>query len=275
MRRRRAPTAVRAGAAPHRLSHADGDRRADSATRIAFLTFLPFVLTASATLPTVGAALTLVFAGGAVGAACAFLGADRHCRYGVGDGDRHRVGIAALLPLPLEGVLVLLPVVGRSTAPSVFMARADLVAPDKRVHAFGIFYTGTIGAGAAPAVFGAPGDLMSVNLSMLCIAGLLADPAADHLAARSRRSALIAREKAEHDLRRRDANQSRFPAADGTSPASPALIAGFHPQEFLMTSQVRHSVRLAAGTVVLPAGTAVASAQGRSSPANRSKPVRW
>jgi len=40
----------------------------DSATRMAFLTFLPFVLTSKgASLPTVGLALTLVFAGGAAG----------------------------------------------------------------------------------------------------------------------------------------------------------------------------------------------------------------
>ena len=44
---------------------------------MAFLTFLPFVLTAKgASLPTVGLALTLVFAGGAAGKlVCAFIGA--------------------------------------------------------------------------------------------------------------------------------------------------------------------------------------------------------
>ena len=49
----------------------------DSATRMAFLTFLPFVLTAKgAGIQTIGVALTLVFAGGAVGKlVCAFIGA--------------------------------------------------------------------------------------------------------------------------------------------------------------------------------------------------------
>ena len=49
----------------------------DSATRSGFLLFLPFVLTAKgASLPTVGLALTLVFAGGAAGKLiCAFIGA--------------------------------------------------------------------------------------------------------------------------------------------------------------------------------------------------------
>src|SRR5215470_7345901 len=78
----------------------------DSATRMGFLVFLPFVLTAKgASLPTVGLALTLVFTGGAVGKlVCAFVGA----RIGavptvwLTEGAT-AVGIAALLPLGLAG----------------------------------------------------------------------------------------------------------------------------------------------------------------------------
>ena len=76
----------------------------DSATRMAFLTFLPFVLTAKgASLPTVGVALTLVFAGGAVGKlACAFLGARIGTIATVWVTEIvTALGIAALLPLPL------------------------------------------------------------------------------------------------------------------------------------------------------------------------------
>ena len=151
----------------------------DSATRMAFLTFLPFVLTEKgASLPTIGVALTLVFAGGAVGKlACAFLGARIGTIATVWVTEIvTALGIAALLPLPLEGVLVLLPIVGialNGTSSVLYGSVPDLVAPEKRVRAFGIFYTGTIGAGAvSPAVFGALGDLMSVNVSMLCIAAL-------------------------------------------------------------------------------------------------------
>src|SRR5262249_18271201 len=87
----------------------------DSATRMGFLLFLPFVLGAKgASLPTIGFALTLVFAGGAVGKlVCAFIGA----RIGaiatvwLTEGLT-AVVIAALLPLPLEAGLVLLPVRG-------------------------------------------------------------------------------------------------------------------------------------------------------------------
>ena len=49
----------------------------DSATRMGFLTFLPFLLKLKgADLPTIGIALTLVFAGGAAGKlVCGWLGA--------------------------------------------------------------------------------------------------------------------------------------------------------------------------------------------------------
>jgi len=80
---------------------------------------LGFVLTAKgASLPTVGLALTLVFAGGAVGKlVCAFVGA----RIGaiptvwLTEGAT-AVGIAALLPLGLAPALVLLPFIGVALA---------------------------------------------------------------------------------------------------------------------------------------------------------------
>ena len=83
----------------------------DSATRMGFLTFLPFLLTAKgASLPTIGLALTLVFVGGAAGKlVCAWIGA----RIGVVatvwlTEGLTALGILALLPLPLEFGLVLL-----------------------------------------------------------------------------------------------------------------------------------------------------------------------
>ena len=77
----------------------------DSAIRMAFLTFLPFLLTAKgANLPTIGLALTLVFAGGAVGKlVCAFIG-DRIgaiATVWLTEGLT-AITILALLPLPLE-----------------------------------------------------------------------------------------------------------------------------------------------------------------------------
>src|SRR6266511_5207604 len=105
----------------------------DSATRMGFLLFLPFVLTAKgASVPVVGLALTLVFAGGAAGKLiCAFVGA----RIGavatvwLTEGLT-AVGIVALLPLALAPALVLLPVIGialNGTSSVLYGSVPDLV----------------------------------------------------------------------------------------------------------------------------------------------------
>jgi MFS family permease len=152
----------------------------DSATRMAFLTFLPFVLTAKgAGLPTIGLALTLVFAGGAAGKlVCAFLGA----RIGaiatvwLTEGLT-AVVIIALLPLPLEGAMLLLPLIGialNGTSSVLYGSVPDLVTPPRRARAFGVFYTGTIGAGAvAPAVYGIVGDALGVATALVVIASIV------------------------------------------------------------------------------------------------------
>lgn len=152
----------------------------DSATRMGFLLFLPFVLTAKgANLPTIGLALTLVFAGGAAGKlVCAFIGA----RIGaiatvwLTEGLT-AVLIVALLPLRLEAALFLLPVIGialNGTSSVLYGSVPDLVAPERRARAFSIFYTGTIGAGAlAPVVYGAVGDVLGVPTALRIIAGVV------------------------------------------------------------------------------------------------------
>jgi MFS transporter, FSR family, fosmidomycin resistance protein len=149
----------------------------DSATRMAFLTFLPFVLTAKgATLPTIGASLTLVFAGGAAGKlVCAFIGARIGAVATVWLTEAvTALGIVALLPLPLDATLFLLPVVGialNGTSSVLYGSVPDLVAPTQRARAFGIFYTGTIGAGAiSPALYGLLGDAVGVTTALIVVA---------------------------------------------------------------------------------------------------------
>jgi predicted MFS family arabinose efflux permease len=152
----------------------------DSATRMGFLTFLPFILTAKgASLPVIGVALTLVFAGGAAGKlVCAFAGA--------------RIGviatvvltealtltlILALLPLPLEAAMAILPVLGvalNGTSSVLYGSVPDLVPPERRTRAFGVFYTGTIGAGAiAPFFYGLAGDAFGLTAAVILVAGIV------------------------------------------------------------------------------------------------------
>src|SRR6266568_3853880 len=87
----------------------------DSATRMGFLTFLPFLLKMKgADLPMIGIALTLVFTGGAAGKlVCGWLGV----RLGVVRATfvtegLTAAGILVLLPLPLAAGLTVLPVIG-------------------------------------------------------------------------------------------------------------------------------------------------------------------
>ncbi|MGE5535750.1 MAG: MFS transporter [Acidobacteriota bacterium] len=152
----------------------------DSATRMAFLTFLPFVLTAKgASLPTIGLSLTLVFAGGAAGKlVCAFIGARIGTVATVWLTEAvTAAGIAATLPLPLEATLVLLPIIGialNGTSSVLYGSVPDLVTPERRTRAFGVFYTGTIGAGAvSPAIYGLVGDVVGVPVALMIVAGVV------------------------------------------------------------------------------------------------------
>jgi FSR family fosmidomycin resistance protein-like MFS transporter len=152
----------------------------DSATRMAFLTFLPFVLTAKgAGIQTIGFALTLVFAGGAVGKlVCAFIGARIGAVATVWLTETiTAVAIIAILPLSLEGAMILLPVVGialNGTSSVLYGSVPELVAPDRRQRAFGIFYTGTIGAGAvSPFIYGLLGDAAGIPTTLVVVAGVV------------------------------------------------------------------------------------------------------
>ena len=153
----------------------------DSATRMGFLLFLPFILTAKgASLPTVGLALTLVFAGGAAGKlVCGFLGARIGATATVWLTESLTAAlIMALLPLPLDAALVVLPLLGialNGTSSVLYGSVPELVASDRRTRAFSIFYTGSIGAGAiAPILFGLLGDTLGMaTVLMIIAAGVL------------------------------------------------------------------------------------------------------
>ncbi len=152
----------------------------DSATRMGFLTFLPFLLAAKgAGVATIGIALTLVFAGGAAGKlVCAYLGA----RFGVlrtvylTEGLT-AAGVLALLPLPLEAGLAILPLIGvalNGTSSVLYGTVPELVPAERQERAFGLFYTGTIGSGAiAPVLYGLFSDALGVPSMMMLIAAVV------------------------------------------------------------------------------------------------------
>jgi FSR family fosmidomycin resistance protein-like MFS transporter len=151
----------------------------DSGTRMGFLAFLPFVLRAKhAGTPEIGLALTLVFAGGALGKlVCGLLGARLGVlRTVILTELATAVGIMALPLFPLFAALACLPVIGvalNGTSSVLYGTVPELVTPERRERAFGIFYTGTIGGGAlSPVLYGFVGDLTGPADAMLVVAAV-------------------------------------------------------------------------------------------------------
>jgi MFS transporter, FSR family, fosmidomycin resistance protein len=149
----------------------------DSATRTGFLTFLPFVLAGKgADTAMIGAALSLIFAGGAAGKfACGALAT----RIGIlrtvavteiGTG----LIIVLLLVLPLSVCFVLMPVLGivlNGTSSVLYGTVPELAPKGREGRAFGLFYTVTIGSDAvAPAAYGLVGDAIGLFGSIVLMA---------------------------------------------------------------------------------------------------------
>jgi MFS transporter, FSR family, fosmidomycin resistance protein len=165
----------------------------DSAVRMGFLLFLPFLLKAKgASLPDIGFALSLVFIGGATGKfVCGWLGT----RIGVlwtviATEGGTAVAILAVLVSPLILTLSVLPLLGvmlNGTSSVLYGTVPELAPPDRTEHAFALFYTGTIGSGAiAPMLFGILGDSAGIDwaTAATAAAAMLTIPLASLLAPR-------------------------------------------------------------------------------------------
>ncbi|WP_110968605.1 MFS transporter [Pseudomonas huaxiensis] len=152
----------------------------DSAVRMGFLTFLPFLLTdKGAGTAGIGLALTLLFIGGAFGKLiCGYLGA----RFGLlktvwlSESLTAALVVAAVF-LPLNALMIMLPLLGlvlNGTSSVLYGVVPELAAAGRREQAFALFYTGTIGGGAlAPIVFGRLGDASGVPFALMVLAATL------------------------------------------------------------------------------------------------------
>jgi MFS family permease len=174
-----APAVPAAGAMPRGFILLVLTGMIDTSTRTGFLTFLPFLLLSKgASLPLVGVALTMLFAGGAAGKlVCAFAGA----RFGLlptvlATESLTAIGIVALLPLPLEAGMIMLPFLGialNGTSSVLYGSVPELVTPAVRARAFGIFYTVTIGASSlAPFLYGFLGDAVGIPWTLTAAAAV-------------------------------------------------------------------------------------------------------
>ena len=152
----------------------------DSATRMGFLTLLPFLLIAKgASVTQVGFSLSLVFAGGAAGKFFCGLIAARAgvLRTTILTELATAAGIVALVPLSLDASMLLLPALGialNGTSSVLYGTVAELVPATRLARAFGVFYTLTIGAGAlSPVVYGLLADTSGVPRTFGVIAAVV------------------------------------------------------------------------------------------------------
>ncbi|MFZ4963634.1 MFS transporter [Pseudomonas sp. Mn2068] len=152
----------------------------DSAARMGFLTFLPFLLTSKgAGTAGIGVALALLFVGGAFGKLlCGYLGA----RIGMVKTVWLTESATALLIilavyLPLAGLMLMLPLLGlalNGTSSVLYGVVPEVSGPGRREQAFALFYTGTIGGGAlAPVLFGRLGDASGIAVAVITLAAIL------------------------------------------------------------------------------------------------------
>jgi FSR family fosmidomycin resistance protein-like MFS transporter len=152
----------------------------DNGTRGGFLTFLPFLLKGKgAGTSSIALALSLVFAGGAMGKLfCGILAV----RVGVLRSViiteiLTAVFIFSLVSLSLESALMLCPFLGvalNGTSSILYGSVPELVSPEHRNEAFAFFYTCTIGAGAlSPFLYGMLSDAIGIPDTITVIAGLV------------------------------------------------------------------------------------------------------
>jgi FSR family fosmidomycin resistance protein-like MFS transporter len=149
----------------------------DITTRTALLTFLPFLLLRKGIPMTqVGFALTLLFAGGAVGKfVCGILAE----WFGVipmvvRTEVLTSAGILSLVWSPTSLTWFTLPFVGvvlNGTSSVLYATVAEMISPSARSRGYGLYYAITLGSGAiAPMVYGLLTDSFGLSLTLIAIA---------------------------------------------------------------------------------------------------------
>jgi MFS transporter, FSR family, fosmidomycin resistance protein len=149
----------------------------DNAARSGFLIFLPFALVArGSTVAGVGGAFAVLFAGGALGKFVCGLVAERLgvIRTVVLTEAATALGIVTVATAPSPVALAALFPLGvalNGTSSVLYGTVADLVEPERRSRAYGLYYTLSVGASSlAPSLFGAIGDLIGVAPAMTLVA---------------------------------------------------------------------------------------------------------
>jgi FSR family fosmidomycin resistance protein-like MFS transporter len=153
----------------------------DTATRMGYLLFLPFLIHArGGTSPDVGLGLALLFIGGALGkATCSWLGEHLGVVGSVvATETATALLIVATLFTPLVPMLVILPLLGivlNGTSSVLYGTVPELAPNGDAGRAFALFYTGVIGTGGlAPIAYGAIADHSSRTIGVFAAAATAA-----------------------------------------------------------------------------------------------------
>jgi FSR family fosmidomycin resistance protein-like MFS transporter len=149
----------------------------DISTRAALLTFLPFLLLRKGIpIAQVGFALTLLFAGGAVGKfVCGILAE----WFGVipmvvGTEALTAAGILSLILSPPSMIWIILPLVGivlNGTSSVLYATVAEIIIPTARSRGYGLYYAITLGCGAlSPMAYGLLSDSFGLSFAIITTA---------------------------------------------------------------------------------------------------------
>jgi MFS transporter, FSR family, fosmidomycin resistance protein len=137
----------------------------DTATRMGYLLFLPFLLRAKGGHEaSIGIGLAVLFVGGALGKAfCGWLGQHLGVVWSVIVTEAAKaILMVTTLMLAIGPTLVILPLLGivlNGTSSVIYGTVPELARKDEVGRAFALFYTGVIGAGGlAPIAYGAIAD---------------------------------------------------------------------------------------------------------------------
>jgi MFS family permease len=152
----------------------------DSATRMGFLTFLPFLLQEKgAEMATIGLVLSLIFAGGAAGK---FICGVMAVRFGILRSVivtemMTTLCILAMIIFPLNTAIMVSPIIGialNGTSSVLYGSVPELVSEERRQQAFAIFYTLTIGSGAiSPSIYGVLSDFVGIKTAVVIVASIV------------------------------------------------------------------------------------------------------
>jgi MFS family permease len=149
----------------------------DITTRTALLTFLPFLLLQKGIpMAQVGFALTLLFAGGAVGKfVCGILAEWLGViPMVVGTEILTSAGVLSLIWSPSSFTWFTLPFVGvvlNGTSSVLYATVAEIISPSARSRGYSLYYAITLGSGAiAPMVYGLFSDSFGLSFTLIAIA---------------------------------------------------------------------------------------------------------